>query len=757
MRTVSGCRTDAATYRGSVPTRDESPILRADGVAFGRWVRRRRVELHLTQEELADRAAVSVRSVQLLEAGRVAGPRPTTRRLLTGVLREPVREAFGRVVPAQLPIGVRDFVGREAQLTELAGIEAPAIVTVTGTAGVGKTALVVHWAHRMACRFGDGQLYVDLRGFDPSGTPMRPGEALRMFLDALGVPAHRIPPGLDAQAALYRSVLAERALLVVVDNVRDVEQLRPLLPGSPASLTLVTSRHRLTGLAVTYGAHQVRLERMSVEEARDLLASRLSAARVDREPDAAAVIIDRCVRLPLALSVVAARAAGPPAFTMKQLADQLGGDTLDELDGGDPMSDVRAVLSWSYRSLSAGAAGLLRMLGVHPGPHLGVHAAASLTGRPVRDTRTDLTELLGAHLITESAPGRYGLHDLLRAYAAERAEAEEPVPERHAALERAVEHYLATAHRARQLLAPGRDLLCPAPPRPGVSTVALADEAGAARWFAVEHPVLCDAVRVAADAGLDLPAYQLALTCGIWFQRRGAWQDQIDLMRVAVTAATRLGDLSSLLIAHAYLGQAHTLQGDHEEALAQLGTALDLARTLGDDTRTAQVHQSLAVVYDRQARHVESLAHAEEAYALYRHADPKLWAMACSTLGWYRARNGDCEQAVRDCAEALELYEKQGDGAGIASTLHSLGYAFHRLGRYTDARECFTRSIAVCAEVGERYFEAMVRSHLGDALLADGDPAAAREAWTRAAEILDELGHAEADEVRDKLRISRAP
>ncbi len=333
-------------------------------------------------------------------------------------------------VPAQLPSAVPALAGRGAELASLdallpraaqAGSDpgaAAVIVVLSGTAGVGKTALAVHWAHRVAAQFPDGQLYVNLQGFDPGGTALEPGEAVRGFLEAFGVPATRTPAALAAQAGLFRSLLAGKQVLVVLDNARDVEQVRALLPGSPGCLAIVTSRDRLAGLVATEGAYPLTLDLLPAAGARDLLARRLGPGRVGREPAAVDDIIAGCARLPLALTIAAARAATSPGFPLAVFGAELRGATraLDPLPGGDPATDVRAVFSWSYRALSDPAARMFRLLGLHPGPDISLAAAASLAAAKPGQARVPLGELTQAHLLAEHTPGRYACHDLLRAW-----------------------------------------------------------------------------------------------------------------------------------------------------------------------------------------------------------------------------------------------------------------------------------------------------------------------------------------------------
>ncbi|MEU5946734.1 BTAD domain-containing putative transcriptional regulator [Micromonospora sp. NPDC047465] len=368
-------------------------------------------------------------------------------------------------VPRQVPRGVTDFTGRAETLARLdalltgSGSVPPAevvIAAVIGTAGVGKTALALHWAHRVADHFPDGQLYVNLRGFDPSGRVMDTGEALRGFLHALGVPPQHIPPTLEAQTGMYRSLLAGKRILVLLDNARDADQVRPLLPGTPGNLALVTSRSQLAGLVAAEAAHPITVGLLPHAAARQMLAARLGADRVAAEPEATEAIITRCARLPLALAIVAARAATYPAFSLAALAETLRDPAgrLDALTADGTAMNMRASFSWSYRSLTPDGARLFRLLGLHPGPDTSTPAAAGLAALPVRRARVILAELTCAHLVVEHRPGRYALHDLLRAYAGELARDTDPEAEHETATLRALGHHRHSAYAAARPMLP---------------------------------------------------------------------------------------------------------------------------------------------------------------------------------------------------------------------------------------------------------------------------------------------------------------
>ncbi len=662
--------------------------------------------------------------------------------------------------PAQLPADVPTFTGRRAELDrldELLAAEqstAMPICAVIGPAGVGKTALAVHWAHRIAGRFPAGQLYVNLRGFGPSGTAVRPAEAVRGFLDALAVPAERIPADLDAQVGLYRSLLAGQRVLVLLDNARDAEQVRPLLPGARGCLVVVTSRDQLAGLVAAAGALPVDLDLMTADEARQLLTRRLGAARAGAEPDAVTEIIDRCARLPLALAVVAGRAAARPSFSLTTLAGELreaqGG--LAAFAGGDPATDVRSVLSWSYHALSAPAARLFRLLAVHPGPDIGLAAAASLAGLAAAEVRPALAELTRAHLVEEHAPGRYAFHDLLRAYAAELAGALDADAEPRSAAHRLLDHYLHSGHAADRLLYPQREPIRLTDPAAGVTPERFTDPEAAGAWFAVEHQVLLDAVDLAADHRLDERAWRLAWTLQTFLERRGRWTDSVSTCQAALAAARRLGDRAGEARAHRSLATAETALGRPYEADAHCRQALGLYQELGDLAGQAHTERNLAAVNDRLGRHPEALVHALRALELYRDVgDQQGQAYALSTAGWCHARLGDQRAALTACRQALALLHEVGDRWGEAATLDSIGYAQHQLGQHDQAQQSYRRALALLRDLGDRHREAIALGHIGDTALAAGDPAGAHQAWRDALDILLDLDHPDADEIRAKL------
>ena len=667
------------------------------------------------------------------------------------------------VVPRQLPTPARLFAGRSRELAALDLLlaqdatesMATVIATVVGAAGVGKTALAVRWAHTVAARFPDGQIYLNLRGFDPGGIAVTTAEAVRGFLDAMGVPAARIPASTDAQIGLFRSIIADRRLLVLLDNARDVAQVRPLLPGAPGCLVLVTSRNQLAGLVAGEGAVPLGLDRLSADEARELLVRHLGADRVAAETDAVDEIIARCARLPLALSVVAARAATHPSFALGALARELGaaGSGLDALAAGDPHSDVRAALSWSYGRLDAPGARLFGLLGLHPGPDVAVPAVASLTGWPVRVTAPRLAELADVNLLDEPAPTRYALHDLSRVYTAELARLDPgSAAERREAGARMIAHYLHTAYAAAMRLDPHRDPIRLGPLPAGVLTTRFPNLEQAQSWIAGEYPVLLTLIEHTARAGQDVDAWRLAWTLTDFLNRTGRWSDQARVFATAADAAHRADDRPGEGYAQRILARALGRLGRHDEAHSRLHTALTLFESLGDSAGLAHTHLGVAWVHQQQGEHHQALRHDRHALAVFRAAGHRVGqARALNNIGWRLGESGDHRSSLAYAREALALCRQTGSRYDEANTLDTIGCAHHRLGDHRRAADYFRQAIQVFREVGHRDGEADTLINLGDAQQAAGDPGAARTAWRAALRILRDLDHPRTDAVLARL------
>ncbi|GAA3208313.1 ATP-binding protein [Dactylosporangium siamense] len=683
------------------------------------------------------------------ERGALATARDRVHERRRGDTRPPDPQpdrAAAAPVPRQLPPAVHQFSGRCPELAELTDLVArtpatgPVTVAITGTAGIGKTALALHWAHRMAGRYPDGQLYLDLRGFDPSGAAMPAGEALSQLIDALGVPSQRIPPDLAARAALLRTALAGRRMLIVLDNARDSAQARPLLPGTPGCLVVVTSRNQLPGLVAAAGAHPVTLDLLGPDEATELLLRRVGPHRGQVEPAAVDAIVARCVGLPLALALVAARAATRPRAMLSSLAGELrdARTPLDALDIDEPDGAVRTVFWWSYRALRPAAARLFRLLGLHPGGSVSVWTAAGLAGLPVDGTRPLLAELVLANLLTEHTGGRYHLHDLLHAYATERATAEEPSEQRAAAVHRMIEHYLHTAHHADALLGSQREELILDRHEPGVEPVA--DRRAALEWFTTEQPVLLAAVPLAVAAGLDATATRLAWTLTTFLDWRGHWTALVEVQRAALAAAERIGDLAFQAYARRGLARAHTRTGRYATAHRHLAAALELHHRCGDPIGQGQTHLSIALVLEREQRYAEALDHARRGLESFGTVDNGRWrARALNVVGWYHALLGDHARALTSCRAALDLLQDFETPADHVYTWDSIGFALHHLNRFDEAIAAYREALRRGRDLGDRHVEAMILDHLGDAHRAAGAVDEARAAWQRAAGLLDEL------------------
>ncbi|MBF9129633.1 tetratricopeptide repeat protein [Plantactinospora sp. S1510] len=676
---------------------------------------------------------------------------------------EPSARTSDLAAPRQLPADVVRFVNRASEIKMLDTVlddsgqdpRTVLIAAISGMAGVGKTSLAVHWAHQVADRFPDGQLYVNLRGFDPDGPAMVPADAVRGFLDALGVAPERIPADLPAQSGLYRSLLARRRVLVVLDNARDAAQVRPLLPGGPGCLTVVTSRSQLAGLVATDGAHPVTVDVPTPAEARAMLTSRLGHQRTATESAAVDEIIAECARLPLALAIVAARAAIHPEFPLTAIAGQLraarGG--LDRFAGGDSATDVRAVFSWSYHTLRSSAARLFRMLGPNPGPDIAAPAAASLAGIPARQVGPLLAALTEAHLLTEHISGRYTFHDLLRSYATELTDTVDPEVDRRAALDRVLSHYLHSAYTAALVLHPIREPITVPPPSAGVTPEEVAEDHQALAWFAAERPVLLAAIRQAADHGLDDLAAQLAWTLSDFLQRQGHWSDLAATQRIALAAAQRVGDPARQADAHRTLGFAYARLRRRDAAVTEFQQALDRYRAVGDHLGRGKTHLGLGFVLEREGRHREALEQARLALAGFRDAGDRTGqARALNSYGWCYSLLGDHRQALVHCQRALTLQREGRDHRGVAYTLDSLGYIHHQLGDYKSAISCYEEAIELLRQADDRYYEADVLHHLGNTHHALDQTGAAAIAWRQALTILDQLDHPDADTIRAKLK-----
>ncbi|MFI6741953.1 BTAD domain-containing putative transcriptional regulator [Nonomuraea sp. NPDC050451] len=677
---------------------------------------------------------------------------------------EPQPHAMVSPIPRQLPAPPPHFVGRERERAELDRLardrtrNSVAIAAISATGGMGKTSLALHWAHDNIDLFPDGQLYVNLHGFDPSSDPLPAHVALRHFLGSLGVPAAVIPAGEEAQAGLYRSLVADRRLLVVLDNARDVAQVEPLLPGSPDCVVVITSRNRLPGLNATRGASLIGLDALTPAETRRLLGRHLGESRIGADPDSAAALVEHSGGLPLAISVLSARAAMHPGFPLSVLAEELSSPAtrLDALQTGDLNADLRAAFKSSYEALHPGTARLFALLGLAPWPDISLRSAAALAGLPGSRTKVLLRHLEAANLTQQHRPGRYRTHDLVRLYSAERAQSDLPDHEREEALTRLVDSYVLTAFAGDRLLNPNRpfaERISAEPEREEFE-----DAASAWAWFEDEQSSLIAVQRHAEKLGLDAAVWRLAWAMDT-FHKRCQHELRIRSWETALAAAERLGQPGPRAFAHWYLGYAYAQDSRADDGLEHLLLAFKLFEQEGDLAGQAHTSHTLGFAWLERGGPERALPHVENALRLQRQLRDPLWeANALSAAGWCHARLGHYPEARSYCEQALELFRKHEDLNGESATLDSLGYIAHRAGQHDQALGYYGRCLELRDKLGNAYQGADTLVRIGDAHHEADRPAAALDAWQRALDLYHKQHRAvEAGNVQEKIRRLAAP
>ncbi|GAA5199740.1 BTAD domain-containing putative transcriptional regulator [Rugosimonospora acidiphila] len=666
---------------------------------------------------------------------------------------------------AQLPADLPTFAGRSGAIERLSsflrghgdGSASARIVAVSGLGGIGKTTLAVHCGHLLDADFPGGQLYVNMRGFDPSGACVKPQDALRSFLTALGVSERDQPQDLDAQVALYRSMIAGRQIIVVIDNVRDSQHARPLLPGTPGCAAIVTSRDALTGLIVAEGALPVVLNLLSRAEAEVMLEQRLGARRVATEPGAVDEIIAYCVGVPLALAIFSARAATHPQFALGQLSAELAeaSHRLDSFGRTDGDNDLRAVFSWSYDLLGDSSARLFRLLAIHPGPAFGATTAASLMAVDTRTGAELLGELGRANLLIEYEPGRFRMHDLVRAYSAELLVSGEPEDERRTATRRLLDHYLhgslaATAHldSHRRL-----DSAALEPPVAGVTVERFADFETALNWFAKERPTLLMVLDQAVAFHADTHVWYLAWAMDSFVRRHDFWRDWEATQLCALAAAQRLGDVwmqawSSLVLGHIYYESEWNVSGEGEHYLLE---AVALFAAAGDRLHQAHAHRNLAAQLGDFGRPAEERRQNEAALSLY--------------LELERDSPGSVPpDYIASVHEALKIWEqglpyalksvKYLDGAGNhreAGAWNILAHIHVGLHNWTECVAAAERSFTLYQAIGNEYLAGVALHQVAIVLVPAGRPVEARAMLERAVQIFRRIGHQRAESAQELL------
>ncbi|MBB5895606.1 AfsR/SARP family transcriptional regulator [Kutzneria kofuensis] len=642
-------------------------------------------------------------------------------RILTG---DPRLAGTTAPVPRQLPAAPAWFTGRRRELAELD--RAGAISVIAGTAGIGKTSLALHWAYQRLDRFPDGQLFVNLHGFAPGGEPVSPAGAIGALLDGLGVLVGARPVDLDAQIALYRSLVAGRRMLIVLDNAVDAAQVAPLLPDSPSGTVVITSRNRLSGLVKT----PVPIEVLSEEESRDLLVRRLGTSRVAAEPDAVEELVAYCGGSPLALGIVAARAAVHPDFALAGLVAEFrdASTRLDALDEDHPMASLPAALSWSYNALTPEQAEMFALLGLAPGPDIGLPAAAALANRPAAALVRALERV---SLVQQDKPGRYRMHDLVRLYARDRACHDLSSEQRTSALLRLTDHYLHSAYAGDRLMYPSRTPIELTEPVPGSRPHHHADVAGVVAWFDAEHSCVLATLRLAEEQGWHRLVWQLAWSLDTFHHHGGHVHD--DLATWTAAARHVDDDLRGLTLRR--LGTAYSRLGRHAEGMEHLLRSLALAEEAEDDAAQAHCHRALAAAAGLAGDNRSALDHAMSALRYYEKLDsPIQQANALNQVGWYAAQIGQYAMARSHCEAALAVLRDHPDPQGEADTLDSMGYICHHSGEHALALGYYRRALAQWRKVGAAALIAEVLERVGETHTALGDHEQARAAWRQAFE-----------------------
>jgi DNA-binding SARP family transcriptional activator/tetratricopeptide (TPR) repeat protein len=692
--------------------------------------------------------------------------------------------------PRQLPAAVGSFTGRDAELASLdgllnrsssAGTHAVVISAIGGTAGVGKTALAIEWAHRVAGQFPDGQLYVNLRGYD-AREPVAPDEALAGVLAALGVPGQQIPADEAGRAAAYRSVLAGRRMLIVLDNAHDPEQVRPLLPGEPGCLVVVTSRDTLAGLVARNGADRLLLDVLPLADALALLRG-LIGVRVDAEPDAAARLAHACCRLPLALRVVAELAAARPAASLAGLANELDGQgRLDALQaGGDPASAVRAVFSWSYRHLPADTTRTFRLAALHPGADFDAPAVAALTGTSRSAAARALAELSRASLIHQTGEGRYGMHDLLRAYARDQAAARDTECSCEEALARLLEYYLAASDAAAHILYPTEAR------RSGAAATAatapeMTGQAEARAWLDRERASLVAVIVQCAVDGRSRQGADLAANLYRYLIDGSYLPQAFTMYHHVLLGARRSGDPEAEADALNGLGSISLRKGQFNDAAAhyeraleryrQCGNRAGMSRALrnlglteqflhnlksaadyfrqamtayedaGDDVGAARSLADLGAVEVDLGAHETAYGHLRHALVVLRGANDQMFeARVLERLGYLGLRRGPLAEAADFLEQALVIDRRLANRTGVAAQLTNLAEVRLRQGEYQQAISHLRQARALHREAGYQYGEADTLRALARTLHRAGQAGAARAALTTALELATQTGN----------------
>ncbi len=649
------------------------------------------------------------------------------------------------VSPWQLPPDVRAFTGRTVELARLDALltardhfSAPTIGLLSGTAGVGKTALVVHWAHRRRVEFPDGLLYVDLRGFDPE-QPREPGQVLDNFLRALGVARGDIPADLAERTTLFRAQLDQRKILVLLDNAASDEQVRPLLPNSPHNLVIVTSRNSLKGLIARHGAHHVRVPHLTVADGVSLLRALIGDSRVYDDETGAADLVARCALLPLAIRIGAELATTRRRSGLTQLADELRRYHLDLFSaGGDERTAIRTVFSWSYLHLRADRARAFRLLGLHPGQDLDVYTGAALMNIDLLEARLRIDDLVRANLIDEAGDDRYRMHDLLRAYAREEAERCDPA-EVEQAMNRLFDHYLRTSASAVALIAP-HDMVSRSAVGPPSSSLPLANAEAAMDWLDAERRNLITMAEVAATSEWPLLANQVSALLYRYLASRAHYRDAMTLHTLALKIARNHGNRALEGWELNRVGVIHLRLGHFADARDHLTNALVIAETAPDPVLEYRVLRHLGQTYLNMGRVREALDVFTRALPLAQEFnDPYVWGHIRSGMGAIHDQLGDDDEALRHHYEAFIVSNQVGDHELQGHVLINLGLHYARVD-IVKAERCHRSAVAIARKAGNPGLEAKAQLELGLVMASFDRRKTAHAALTSALALATTIG-----------------
>ena len=647
--------------------------------------------------------------------------------------------------PAQLPARVGHFTGRADALAALDRLaddpeQETGIAVVSGPAGIGKTALAVQWAHRVAGKFPDGQLFVDLRGHEP-GMQVPTTQVLAHLLRSLGVSADRLPAQVTEQAALFRSLVHGRRLLIIVDNAGSTDAVLPLVPAGAGTLLVATSRQALTALGTHHAVCAIALDALAEPEALALLRRLLGAAAVDAGLDAARELVRLCESLPLALRIAAAKLAGGPAPDIAALVAELSaGNRLDLLAVDGDSRSMRTVFASAYRTLSPPAARTFRLLGLHPGPTFHLGLAAALLGEPVAVARAAVDELAAAHLVQAVGAQRYRFHDLIALFAAHCADADESDTQRETAVACAIDWYLAVAHAANRVVDPGRDRVTPVLRHPPPELPFPAEHGAALAFLDEEAGNLLPVARFAARRGQPTATWQLTYLLTGFADSRGDRAQRIEMCEAGVAAARQDGDPIAEGLMRSGLGVAYIAAHHFDAALISLHEALPFMRTTGDRRGEGHAYNNIAAAYSGLRDFDRALDAFRRALAIHTENGYRLGiALALNNAGHTAVRMGRPELGVPDLAAALELSREIGNPRLEAAVLHSTGEAELHRGRYDGALDSFDAALTLYRAIGDQRYEAETLAGIAETHLSRGAPGAALAVLRRAAELSREI------------------